>query len=74
MHGVDHQPTLLRVLWDGKKTEQHTTLRVRERRGMGDHCAATLRLWEEGFLQRAAEMRELGFDEVFQRVSRSAFA
>jgi cyclopropane fatty-acyl-phospholipid synthase-like methyltransferase len=41
---------------------------------MGDHCAATLRLWPERFLQRAAEVRELRFDEVFQRVSSSAFA
>jgi cyclopropane-fatty-acyl-phospholipid synthase len=49
-------------------TEQHTTLRVRERRGMGDHYAATLRLWEERFLQRAAEVRELGFDGIFQRM------
>lgn len=49
-------------------TEQHTTLRVRERLGMGDHYAATLRLWEERFLQRAAEVRGLGFDEVFQRM------
>jgi len=49
-------------------TEQHTTLRVRERRGMGDHYAATLRLWEERFLQRAGEVRALGFDEVFQRM------
>lgn len=49
-------------------TEQHTTLRVRERRGMGDHYAATLRLWEERFLVRSREVRELGFDEVFQRM------
>jgi cyclopropane-fatty-acyl-phospholipid synthase len=49
-------------------TEKHTTLRVRERRGLGDHYAATLRLWEERFLQRAAEVRGLGFDEVFQRM------
>ncbi|MFC9353102.1 class I SAM-dependent methyltransferase [Arthrobacter sp. NPDC057013] len=49
-------------------TEQHTTLRVRERRGLGDHYAATLRLWEERFLQRAADVRGLGFDEVFQRM------
>ncbi|WP_219816704.1 class I SAM-dependent methyltransferase [Arthrobacter sp. ZGTC131] len=49
-------------------TEQHTTLRVRERRGMGDHYAATLRLWEERFLVRSREVGELGFDEVFQRM------
>jgi cyclopropane-fatty-acyl-phospholipid synthase len=49
-------------------TQQHTTLRVRERMGMGDHYAATLRLWEERFLARSAEVGELGFDAVFQRM------
>ena len=34
-------------------TQQHTTLRVRERMGMGDHYAATLRLWEERFMARS---------------------
>ncbi|MFC9771104.1 MULTISPECIES: class I SAM-dependent methyltransferase [unclassified Pseudarthrobacter] len=49
-------------------TQQHTTLRVRERMGMGDHYAATLRLWEERFLTRSAEVDGLGFDAVFQRM------
>jgi cyclopropane-fatty-acyl-phospholipid synthase len=49
-------------------TQQHTTLRVRERMGMGDHYAATLRLWEERFLARSLEVAELGFDAVFQRM------
>ncbi|UKA73836.1 class I SAM-dependent methyltransferase [Arthrobacter sp. FW306-07-I] len=49
-------------------TQQHTTLRVRERMGMGDHYAATLRLWEERFLARSREVGELGFDAVFQRM------
>jgi cyclopropane-fatty-acyl-phospholipid synthase len=49
-------------------TQQHTTLRVRERMGMGDHYAATLRLWEERFLQRSRGVAELGFDAVFQRM------
>lgn len=49
-------------------TQQHTTLRVRERMGMGDHYAATLRLWEERFLARSAEVDALGFDAVFQRM------
>lgn len=49
-------------------TQQHTTLRVRERMGMGDHYAATLRLWEERFLSRSREVGELGFDAVFQRM------
>ncbi|MFF1251556.1 class I SAM-dependent methyltransferase [Pseudarthrobacter sp. NPDC058329] len=48
--------------------QQHTTLRVRERMGLGDHYAATLRLWEERFLERSPEVGELGFDAVFQRM------
>lgn len=48
--------------------QQHTTLRVRERMGMGDHYAATLRLWEERFLARSQDVGELGFDAVFQRM------
>ena len=35
---------------------------------MGDHYAATLRLWEERFLARSAEVEALGFDAVFQRM------
>jgi cyclopropane-fatty-acyl-phospholipid synthase len=49
-------------------TQQHTTLRVRERMGLGDHYAATLRLWEEQFMARSQEVGELGFDAVFQRM------
>jgi hypothetical protein len=49
-------------------TQQHTTLRVRERMGMGDHYAATLRLWEERFLEMSRDVAELGFDAVFQRM------
>ena len=49
-------------------TQQHTTLRVRERMGMGDHYAATLRLLEEQFMARTQEVEELGFDAVFQRM------
>lgn len=49
-------------------TQQHTTLRVRERMGLGDHYAATLRLWEEQFLARSEEVGGLGFDAVFQRM------
>ncbi|MET3143356.1 UNVERIFIED_ORG: cyclopropane-fatty-acyl-phospholipid synthase [Arthrobacter sp. UYEF10] len=49
-------------------TQQHTTLRVRERMGLGDHYAATLRLWEEQFIARSAEVGGLGFDAVFQRM------
>ncbi|WP_083510493.1 class I SAM-dependent methyltransferase [Pseudarthrobacter sulfonivorans] len=49
-------------------TQQHTTLRVRERMGLGDHYAATLRLWEEQFIARSQEVGGLGFDAVFQRM------
>lgn len=49
-------------------TQQHTTLRVRERMGMGDHYAATLRLWEGRFLARSRDVADLGFDEVFRRM------
>lgn len=49
-------------------TQQHSTLRVRERMGMGDHYAATLRLWEERFMARSQEVGALGFDAVFQRM------
>jgi hypothetical protein len=34
--------------------------------GMGDHYAATRRLWEERFVERSREVGELGFDAVFQ--------
>jgi cyclopropane-fatty-acyl-phospholipid synthase len=49
-------------------TGQQTGLRVRERLAMGEHYAQTLRLWEERFMARAAEVRGLGFDEIFQRM------
>ena len=49
-------------------TQQHTTLRVRERMGLGDHYDATLRLWEEQFMARSREVGELGFDDGFQRM------
>ncbi|GAB3540268.1 cyclopropane-fatty-acyl-phospholipid synthase family protein [Arthrobacter tecti] len=49
-------------------TDRSTSLRVRERLSMGDHYAQTLRLWEERFLANSAEVEDLGFDEVFQRM------
>jgi cyclopropane-fatty-acyl-phospholipid synthase len=49
-------------------TEKQTGLRVRERLAMGEHYAQTLRLWEERFMARSAEVQELGFDEIFQRM------
>jgi cyclopropane-fatty-acyl-phospholipid synthase len=40
-------------------------LRVAGRTGFGAHYAETLRIWRERFTGRAAEVRALGFDEVF---------
>ncbi|XAS62776.1 cyclopropane-fatty-acyl-phospholipid synthase family protein [Micrococcaceae bacterium Sec5.8] len=49
-------------------TEKQTGLRVRERLAMGEHYAQSLRLWEERFMARTADVRALGFDEIFQRM------
>ncbi|MEO5993389.1 MAG: cyclopropane-fatty-acyl-phospholipid synthase family protein [Arthrobacter sp.] len=49
-------------------TAKQTGLRVRERLAMGEHYAQSLRLWEERFMARSAEVRALGFDEIFQRM------
>lgn len=49
-------------------TEQHTSLRVRERLSMGDHYARTLDLWDARFAQYRSEAEDLGFDEVFARM------
>ncbi|MDJ0319979.1 cyclopropane-fatty-acyl-phospholipid synthase family protein [Pseudarthrobacter sp. PS3-L1] len=62
-------------------TEKQTGLQVRERTAFGEHYAETLRLWEERFMGRQDEVRELGFDAIFQRMwlfylcySRAGFA
>ncbi len=62
-------------------TEKQTGLRVRERLAMGDHYAHTLKLWEERFMGRSEEVRDMGFDAIFQRMwqfylcySRAGFA
>ncbi|MET4136749.1 class I SAM-dependent methyltransferase [Pseudarthrobacter sp. PvP090] len=49
-------------------TEKQTGLRVRERLAIGEHYAQTLRLWEERFMARSADVQALGFDEIFQRM------
>jgi cyclopropane-fatty-acyl-phospholipid synthase len=46
----------------------HTDLRVVERLSFGQHYAETLRLWDERFLSRLSRVRQLGFDEVFDRM------
>ncbi|WP_244930534.1 cyclopropane-fatty-acyl-phospholipid synthase family protein [Nocardioides sp. W7] len=62
-------------------TREHTSLRLGEQLSMGQHYAATLRLWDEAFLGASARVRELGFDDTFERMwhfyleySRAGFA
>ena len=43
-------------------------LRERAARSLGPDYAHTLRLWRERFREQAEQVRELGFDEQFQRV------
>ena len=49
-------------------TEAHTALRVTDRLSFGQHYAETLRLWDESFLAHRREVRELGFDDTFERM------
>lgn len=49
-------------------TRRETSLRVVDRFAMGAHYAETLRLWRERFAARAAQVTELGFDDVFRRM------
>jgi cyclopropane-fatty-acyl-phospholipid synthase len=62
-------------------TRAETTLRVTDRLSFGRHYAETLRQWDEAFRAAAAEVRALGFDEIFDRMwhfyleySRAGFA
>jgi cyclopropane-fatty-acyl-phospholipid synthase len=62
-------------------TREHTGLRVSERLSFGSHYAETLRRWDTEFLAAGERVRELGFDETFQRMwhfyleySRAGFA
>ena len=50
-----------------RTTAKHTGLRVTASRGYGPHYAETLRLWRERFTDRAADIADLGFDQVFRR-------
>jgi cyclopropane-fatty-acyl-phospholipid synthase len=47
---------------------RHTTMRVDGRRSIGPDYAETLHRWRETFLDRAPEVRALGFDETFVRM------
>ena len=62
-------------------TRTHTSLQVTDRMAFGQDYAETLRRWDDAFLQRADEVRGLGFDETFLRMwhfylcySRAGFA
>ena len=62
-------------------TREHTTLRVTERLSFGSHYAETLRRWDDAFGAAHERVRELGFDETFERMwhfyleySRAGFA
>jgi cyclopropane-fatty-acyl-phospholipid synthase len=45
-----------------------TRLRITAREDFGAHYAETLKLWREQFAAHAAEVADLGFDEVFNRM------
>jgi cyclopropane-fatty-acyl-phospholipid synthase len=49
-------------------TRAHTSLRLVERLSFGSHYAETLRRWDNAFMASAERVRELGFDETFQRM------
>lgn len=49
-------------------TERETSLRTVDMMSLRPHYAETLRLWRERFTQRRQAVRDLGFDEVFQRM------
>lgn len=49
-------------------TREHTSLRLGQQLSMGQHYAATLRLWDDAFLAASPQVRELGFDATFERM------
>jgi cyclopropane-fatty-acyl-phospholipid synthase len=60
---------------------EHTSLRVTNRLAFGADYAETLQRWDNAFLASADRVRDLGFDDTFQRMwhfyleySRSGFA
>lgn len=62
-------------------TTKDTTLRVTDRLSFGQHYAETLRRWDATFQAARDRVRELGFDEIFERMwhfyldySRAGFA
>ncbi|MEI5673593.1 MULTISPECIES: cyclopropane-fatty-acyl-phospholipid synthase family protein [unclassified Nocardioides] len=62
-------------------TRKHTSLRLEQQLSMGQHYAATLRMWDETFLAGSQDVLDLGFDPMFLRMwhfyleySRAGFA
>jgi cyclopropane-fatty-acyl-phospholipid synthase len=53
-----------------KRHANCAALRVENAYSFGLDYAETLRRWERSFQERAAEVRELGFDERFMRLWR----
>lgn len=51
-----------------RAVRENTTLRIDERRELGDHYAHTLRLWQERFAERWQAIAGYGFDETFRRM------
>lgn len=49
-------------------TVDHTQLRLVSRLDIGQHYAATLRLWDTAFTAAQPQVAELGFDETFCRM------
>jgi cyclopropane-fatty-acyl-phospholipid synthase len=48
--------------------QRHTSLRIDERRSLGEHYAQTLRLWRQRFLDAWPRISALNFDETFRRM------
>lgn len=46
----------------------HTSLFIEDLENIGPHYAETLRRWRQRFLERADEVRRLGFDDAFLRL------
>ncbi|MEO5653275.1 MAG: cyclopropane-fatty-acyl-phospholipid synthase family protein [Marmoricola sp.] len=62
-------------------TRADTSLRLSGRLSFGQHYAETLARWDHAFLANSQEVRDLGFDEIFERMwhfyleySRAGFA
>lgn len=50
------------------QVRRHTGLRISASRSLGPHYARTLALWRDRFIQAAADVAALGFDDMFHRM------